>query len=356
MPDGSGEALPAAGCGEIAVAELELWAEAEPWRPQAQTSWRTNIALYLYLGGIGAGSFAVSVVADWIGLPLPSATQSVAGITVNWALLLCLAGPLVAALGASLLLADLGSHWLRFMTACFNPRSSWMARGFLILVGFIVFGCATMFIKSLGVAPFMGAAWPALQVVALVFALATLAYTGILLQSMQGIPAWQSPLLPVLFSVSAFSTGCAAILVILLTAGVSWDHSFTATETAGALAWADLAFVVGEACVLAAYLLHLLRARPDKPEATLSARLLLSGRLRWSFWLGVVGATLAAPVVADSVFHITGVPVVLVIGCCCLIAGGFVLRAVILAAGVRAQPPLVQLGQWQAGNEWDGRL
>jgi formate-dependent nitrite reductase membrane component NrfD len=101
--------------------------------------------------------------------------------------------------------------------------------------------------------------------------------------------------------------------------------------------------------------LRLLRARPENPEATLSAQLLLNGRLRWSFWLGVAGAALAIPVVADSVFHVTGAPAALVIGCGCLIGGGFVVRAVILAAGVRARSPLVQLGQWRAGDDWDAK-
>jgi formate-dependent nitrite reductase membrane component NrfD len=344
----------APGC-MLPVANLELWAEAEPWRAQPQRSWRLTIALYLYLGGLGAGSFVVAVLLDWLGYRLPVGTTDLAGHSVDWAAALFTAGPLIAGLGASFLILDLGRNWRRFFTACLNPRSSWMARGFIVLAGFIVFGGAVMVVGATAM-PWTERhldAWRSLQALAVLLGLGTAVYTGILLQSMRGIPAWRSPLLPLLFTASALSTGSASTIVMALLGHFAWGQTYATTRLVRVVGPLDLGFICLEAGVLVAFMVRLLRTRADQPEAVLSARLMLRGGLRYWFWLGVVAAALIAPAATGVISEVAGYDVILLGGCTAVLAGGFVLRAVLLAAGIRSVPPLIRLSGWQADGAWD---
>ena len=109
-------------------------------RPQKE--WKEIIAIYLYLAGMGAGSFIIGTLIDWLGMRLnPPFIPSIDlfGYTLNLSKVPIFWGPILVAIGAPFLVLDLGIKW-RFMYACLNPRTSWVARGFIILSIFIVFG------------------------------------------------------------------------------------------------------------------------------------------------------------------------------------------------------------------------
>src|SRR5512137_1676669 len=102
-----------------------------------QRVWRWEIAIYLYLAGMGAGSYIIGMIINWFADP--KAPITLFGFHVDIAKPALLWGPLFVALGAPFLILDLGIK-RRFLYACLNPKTSWVARGFLILSTFIVLG------------------------------------------------------------------------------------------------------------------------------------------------------------------------------------------------------------------------
>src|SRR5512135_982418 len=109
-------------------------------RPQKE--WKEIIAVYLYLAGMGAGSFVIGTLMSWMGgKPTPPFLSSVTlfGYSLSLSEVPIFWGPMMVAIGAPFLILDLGIKW-RFMYACLNPRTSWVARGFIILSVFIVLG------------------------------------------------------------------------------------------------------------------------------------------------------------------------------------------------------------------------
>ena len=127
----------------------------------------------------------------------------------------------MVAIGAPFLILDLGIKW-RFMYACLNPRTSWVARGFIILSIFIIFGLVLL---AKSILPFEwlhpeSDLWRILEVITIAFAFATAIYTGILLKATKSIPLWNTYLLPLLFLVSALSTGSMAIILSTLGTGL----------------------------------------------------------------------------------------------------------------------------------------
>ena len=180
-----------------------------------QEEWEWPIAVYLYLAGFGAGAVAAGLLADWVLQPeIPSRA------VLLW-------GPVFVAVGAPFLILDLGRK-MRFLNAALNPRTSWAGRGFIILSTLILTGLA-VFAASLlpSVLPLVGIGSPAwldsgstlfraLEIVVFVFAIGTAAYTGIFLKSTRYVALWNTWLLPVLFLVSALSTGTMGIVVALL--------------------------------------------------------------------------------------------------------------------------------------------
>ncbi|MGQ9646279.1 MAG: NrfD/PsrC family molybdoenzyme membrane anchor subunit, partial [Thermodesulfobacteriota bacterium] len=95
-------------------------------RPQQE--WKEIIAIYLYLAGMGAGAYIIGTVLNWF--VQPSRVLSIWGLPFDYAKAAILWGPLLVAIGAPFLILDLGIK-RRFLYACLNPRTSWVARGFL---------------------------------------------------------------------------------------------------------------------------------------------------------------------------------------------------------------------------------
>jgi len=320
-------------------------------RPRAtepQRAWDLLIAGYLYLGGLGAGAFAVATVASWLGLGLgPSTVTLPGGLTADWAALFLFWGPFATALGAALLVFHLGRNRLRFWSAGFNPRTSWMARGFSILLAFIVLGgIAALVSVFLPAEPERAPVlWYALEAVAVVAALGTAVYTGILLRSMAFIPAWRSAALPWLFLASALSTGSMGLVLGGVAYGLVSGDGTAAAELTRGLAVVEPFVIAVEAALLAAYVTGL---RRGKPAGRLSAGLWLSGRWRLGFWGGIVGLALVLPVVLVPAELVVGSWILAATAALSVLAGGFVLRCGVLAIGITEAPPLYRLAQLRA--------
>jgi len=243
------------------------------------------IAVYLYLAGMGAGAFIIGTLIGWFNVKLdPPILSSIDlfGLTLNLSAVPILWGPVMVAIGTPFLILDLGIKW-RFMYACLNPRTSWVARGFVILSIFIVLGLALL---AKSILPFEwlhqeSVLWRIPEIVAFIFAFGTAIYTGILLKATKSIPLWNTSLLPLLFLVSGLSTGSMAIILSTMGTGF-FSHDAGALKV---LMHGEQFLVVVEAIVLYLFLSRRHRASEQGKD---SVRLLVFGEMKMIFWGGIV--------------------------------------------------------------------
>lgn len=320
---------------------------AQPRAAESQKAWEWSIAGYLYLGGLGAGSFTVALVAGWLGFALAPARFTLIGDSAwEWPKALILWGPFATALGASLLIFHLGRNRLSFYNAHKNPRTSWLARGFIILGGFIVSGCVVAVVSIFFPAWPLRApiVWRALEGTAVVFAVCTAVYTGLLLRSMKYIPAWNAPFIPFLFLASALSTGTMGVILGALMYRFSPVEPATHRLVRG-LERVELLLIVIEATLLALYVRYL---KSGRPAGLVSARMWLSGPWRYGFWGGIVAPALALPLAIDVINLGMSSDALAIIASVSVLIGGFALRLGVLEIGVKEEPPLYKLAIWRA--------
>ena len=286
---------------------------------KAQSKWGWLVAAYLFLAGLGGGAYVTGVVADRLG----PEWAGIAKIGV------CLGFPCVAA-GCLFLLLDLGSP-VNFWRAAMRPNTSWIARGTIIISMFMVVGFIHV---AFWLWPFNGLAESegarrCLGAIGVIFAFGTMIYTGILLAASRPIAFWSTAMLPLLFLVSALSTGIMAVVLIASMGGVNEGpiHS---------LARCDIGLIILEFMVLAFFL----QATHRVPESRASAQLVLTGAVAPLFWWGVAVLGLTAPLVLDLLGTYAleggGARTVAILASICGIIGGLLLRQVVLSAGIHA--------------------
>ncbi len=284
---------------------------------QVQIEWRWLIAAYLFLAGVGGGAYLVGVIADFAG-GADWTTVSKIGVFLGVPCVL---------IGCLFLLADLGkpiNAWRVWM----KPGTSWIARGTIIIVLFMIFAAIQ---TAFWIWPFPGSienARGAIAVLGAIFGFLTVIYTGLLLGYSQPIALWRTALLPVLFFVSAVSTGIMAIVLIGQFQGV-------AEGPLALLASIDAVVLLLEMFVLIVFLYNAYRTI----ESRFSAKRVLSGPVATAFWLGVVACGLVIPFFLEALAgHGSAAVLAAVLG----LFGGLCLRYTILAGG--ALDPLVAGG------------
>ena len=295
-----------------------------------QEHWGWPIAVYLYLAGMGAGSFIIGIMWDWLGYSLYPSN----------AILLC--GIILVPIGALFLILDLGTK-SRFMNAVRNPRTSWLSRGFLILSAYIAFGTVTLILSFL---PLVGitvlpSLFLALEAIGLIFAFLTAIYTGILLQSLKYIPFWNTALLPILFLISALSTGSMLVILLILVTRLFTPQAAYTSHPIDMLTRTEQILVFIVAFILGLFLL--LRYRVNE-QGKSSVHLLLSGSSKFGFWTGIVLLGFFFPIVLEAIYSgvLKSAYLLLVIGIS-LLVGGFLLRFLVISAGIKQQIPMHRL-------------
>lgn len=310
-----------------------------------QRVWRWEIAIYLYLAGMGAGSYIMGTMINWFANP--TAPITFFGFHVDIAKPALLWGPLFVALGAPFLILDLGIK-RRFLYACLNPKTSWVARGFLILSVFIVLGLTAFGVSFLHPPWFTNrpAPWLVLEIVSLIFAFGTALYTGVLLKSVKYVPIWNTPLLPILFLASALSTGSMGVILAMMGSGLLFSQAETLFLVGHRIVPFERILIVVEAIILAFYLISRYRA---KDQGETSVRLLLSGRLKPLFWGGIVLTGFVFPILLEYTYSCCpDSPELLYATGIFLLCGGFFLRLGVLASGVKEQLPMQKLVEIKA--------
>jgi len=279
---------------------------------QVQTEWRWLIAAYLFLAGVGGGAYLAGVIADLIG-GADWMTVSKIGVTLGLPCVL---------VGTMFLLVDLGTPthaWRVWM----KPKTSWIARGTIIIVLFMIFAAihTGWLVWPFG-SPLADDASTRhlIGVHGDVFAFLPVIHKGLLMGYNQPIALWHTALLPVLFFVSAVSTGIMAVTLIGGRLGVA-ESQLTI------LANIDVVLLVLELFVLVVFLYNAYRT----VESRFSAQRILSGPVASAFWLGVIACGLVIPFFLElSGGHGVAATLAAVLG----LFGGLFLRFSILAGGM----------------------
>ncbi|WP_270297549.1 NrfD/PsrC family molybdoenzyme membrane anchor subunit [Eggerthella sinensis] len=163
--------------------------------------WDGFVACYLFLAGLGAGAFVLGVLTN--GAKKPAGRMKKIAFVI--ALVAVAVGTLVLVFDAK---AGLGNP-MRFFLLVMN-LSSVMSWGVIILSAFLI----VVFVDL--VLLLVKKKTPkALDAVGLVLSVCVAAYTGVLLgDAGVAFPLWNMAVLPILFVVSAASTGFAAVLAV----------------------------------------------------------------------------------------------------------------------------------------------
>lgn len=304
-----------------------------------QLIWGWQPALYLFLGGLGAGVF---VMATILAFKEKGRCSKIVSLCM-WSALVCLG------VGLLLLVLEL-TNPLRglLLWQSFSNFSSWMTFGaWIVLAAMIAFFVAAI-ASTNATAALAGKAWAGFEqrrsvicrgagIVGSILAVGVAVYTGVLLMSAPGVPLWNTPLLPALFTVSAFDTGVAFVELVVM--GMSKREGIS-KETHRFLNRAVLVLVAAECVVLIAFLGASVvgSGAPFADAAVDSALLLVAGGLAPWFWGLLVVCGLVLPF-AVAVYNLTREKsnvLVAAVGAMGALAGGCALRFIVLMAGLHA--------------------
>jgi protein NrfD len=277
--------------------------------------WGWEIATYLFVGGLAGGMTVLATGADLFF-----------GVGDVFALCLLAAVVLVAA-GSGLLTLDL-SRPFQFWRV-FSKQKAVLTFGAWMLVLLMVLD-VIIFSFWTGWFPWTDAEGvrKVVAAIAMVIGTGVMLYTGIMLSSLKARPFWNTPALPVLFTVSGLSTGAA--LNSLLLGMWPYAGSEEAVHAAhGFLHSLDIGLIVLEIIIVMIYVVMMYTSA--NITARLAAGRWLSGEYSKAFWGGLMAVGLIIPLVLYALggFGSEFVAPVLVI------IGGLILRFLVLKSDER---------------------
>jgi formate-dependent nitrite reductase membrane component NrfD len=279
-------------------------------------SWGLLIVIYLFFGGLSAGAMMLSAAAMLFGR-----ADRHAAIVRNGAIL----APLPVILGTALLVFDLGRpffFWKLFFAI--KPLSPmWIGSWLLALFSLVTLAYAYLHL------PITWQRWPVphaeswrrrLAISGLPLGFAVAVYTAVLLGVLVARPLWNTPVLAVLFVLSALSSAAAALMLVV----PAREH--------GVLSTADIILLASEGLALAGLLFF---GAVSSSSARHGVSVLAAGDYALTFWLGVVLMGLLVPaaleVRAARVPH--GSRALAALAAWLVLAGGVLLRYVVVFAG-----------------------
>lgn len=322
---------------------------------ELQLVWGWQPASYLFLGGMGAGAF---IAAAALFLRNREIGKTVVNVSM-WASIACLC------VGLLLLVSELVNPLRGLMLwQSFSHFTSWMTFGaWIVFAAVIVFGLMALLTsqrferwyasrheadgkKELPELLRTSRLCSVLAVIGIALGVCVAVYTGLLLMSVDGVAFWQTPLLPLLFTVSALDTGVA--LVEIVAVALAKRDPLRHAE-ARLLEKSVVVLVLVEATVVVAFLASMFAGNPlgavDSASfaetARNSAKILATGSLAPAFWAIFVTLGLVVPLVA-AVLSLRGGDKsedfsfgrVAMAGAACALIGGCALRFLVLMAGL----------------------
>ncbi len=172
-----------------------------------ESAWGWLIVSYLFLAGAGSGAFIAAVACELLAPDWSKALARAGSLA---------AGPMVL-IGTLCLVVDLEAGlwqpWRQiYMIENLRSMITW---GVLILAVFMP--VAFLYAAALNEITFVGRIAKkyilVLEIVGSFLAVSTATYTGVLIAVVNGVPFWNTPLMPVLFLASAISTGLAVAMI-----------------------------------------------------------------------------------------------------------------------------------------------
>ncbi len=238
--------------------------------------WGWLIAIYLFLGGVGAGAYLTSLAAN----------KGLFGHAPELKRLGYIISAPIAGSGALLLVMDLGQGlhkpWL-LIGLLSNPYSV-MSWGTGILSGFIFLGLARGFLALMSKP---SPKW--LDYTGAVFAVATGIYTGMLIYAVQAIPFWHNFAVPILFLISAISSGMSATSILA--------HFVEKEHTDHTRICRTHVVLVASELIVLFIVFALIYSGLLGPVAVQSGALLLFDQFSAVFWFLLVGVGLVGPLI-----------------------------------------------------------
>lgn len=281
--------------------------------------WSWPLAIYLFLGGLGAGMTIVTAIAD---------------VFFGQGELFAIC-PLIAAcalaLGCAFLLFELGvttAFWRVFTWHGAVLNFGAYSLGLLIALDVVYFSFFT------GWFPWCGSVGGRVffAIISLIVALCVIVYTGVELSSMKGRAFWNTPALPVLFTVSGLLTGVAANSLVL----GFWPYAGSpeAVEPMRViLSYMGIALGILTLLCVVSYVL-MMKTSLDT-YAQIPATRLVNGSYSTAFWFVLVVVGLVVPVV----LYALGMPMLALLADCCVLVGGMCLRALFVFSNDRRMLP-----------------
>jgi len=307
-------------------------------------TWGFLIVNYLFLGGLSAGLFFVSGVATLFY------QQGKEG-NARMARLAALLAPWPVAIGCTLLIFDLGK-WYRFYKLFLHLRvvspmsiGTWLLLLFTAISLLYLYSWLTADERALLIAKvperlafvrrFDRDLTPhrkKLAAIGVPLSLGVGIYTGVLLGAVQSRPFWNTNLVAQLFLISALSTGCAAVMLVLVLRG-----EMTREEMRTLFA-ADVLLMLLECLIVTPYLLH---GELSVESVRQSLTLILGGPYTWAFWIGFVVLGLVIPLAVEArelklslaVGPAHASRVLTAVTAALVLVGGFMLRYIFVFAG-----------------------
>ncbi len=274
-----------------------------------QTEWVEKRGFFLvlafFLGGLGSGLYLVSLYLDFY-----------AGLVTGFLIV-------VVGKGATHMIY-LGKPW-RFWRGFLRPHTSWISRG-LLAISLFAIAAALQLAPTLPQLYWLP--WTAdnlaIQIFAVIGAIALMAYTGFTLSAVKAIRSWNTSMMPVLFIVYSILGGTGLALGML--SGLNSTIDLASVETM--VIWM---LIIG-AVLLGIYLWATYDTGPAGNRSVLE---LIRGRAAPYFLVGVVALGLVIPLCVAIFALVSEVPpVVVAVASACELVGGFSMRYSILKAGV----------------------
>ena len=291
-----------------------------------EITWALMIVIYLFTAGLSAGSMITSNLAFLYG------GKDFERVS-RWGAYI---SPFPISLGLGVLLLDLGSplnFYRLFLTLEVRSPMSYGSWAILFFTGLSVIYLYLWLPEKYQVIGHLKSSekwkkWLAKFMPFLSVGVAS--YTGLLLNAAVR-PLWNAPLLPVLFLVSALSTGVAS--VILLSSLTPWQRA--RHKELHALTKADAALIILECLII---LIMMVMGRLSSMSESYAFGSLLFGEFAWIFWFLIVGLGLTIPLLLELMELKDKIPVkwalpVTISSSFLVLFGGFFVRYVITYAG-----------------------
>ena len=284
------------------------WMVTQDWmvKGNRQTEWIENRGILLWLafyaGGLGGGLYLISLFFN-----------NLWGMFVGWFIVVVLKGIFH--------LIFLGKP-ARFWRLLLNPRTSWLSRGLLFVVGFAGAGLTQLLVSVFFTE--QTAVIMVFKIIAGILALCVATYTGFVLNNVKGVPFWDLPILPILFVACGILGGFGLTVAIGL---FSHSVNMAIAELGSRIMLFVNVFLIGAYFFIASH-----KEAMGKKSVLFQIR----GAISPIFWTCVVALGMIIPTVIAvySLFAGETRVIVLTMGIVCEIIGGAMLRYCVLKSAI----------------------